>query len=365
MAITYSTAIQDEIALRLSRRSYSDLTADQKKMIDGGATPPSVTSGAVKRAMDTIESWAVFLTLDPTEGIPLDWTGWLVALSALKAASGFSTADEGLLRREEAMARDDALRTYQRSAITSTAATDHFLVTAIELRRFVVSHCVSMPRPVLPTPEQIDAAIVETLEEVWDMADWSFRRALVTLTLGTDDSVTVDPDIDIDRLATESIVYVGSSSGSTGGEAREVDADTMMRLKAKALADGKPRYFRLIDSDGGITWILDRTPDQEYTAKAEVLKEIGDLTTPTEIGTAAALFPKKFQPYLRKRVLATTLENLGRYNEADALEREAREYEEMLAQFDSPRSAPEMDPRRQASFGMGALPMGGQIGGFV
>jgi len=366
MPYAYSAAIQDEVALKLSGRSFSALTTDQKKMIDGNATPPTVTSGAVKRAEDVISEWAEYLTYDPSAGIPTEWTGWVVALAALKAASRFSTADQSALRREEAMARADALTTYNDTDLDSTADTDPYLVSAVEFRRFVVSNCMALERrPLLPTPRQIDTAIVEILHETWDMADWSFRRQGVTLTIGTDSSVTVDPDVTIDRLATSKIVYVGSSTNTSGGSAQEVDALTMQRLLARSLQDGRPQYFRLTDTDSGVSWVFDRTPDQEYTAKAEVIKQIGDLTTPTELGTAAALFPTKFQPYLRKKILATVLENASRYVEAGQLERECDELAENLHQFDSPRAESEAAADAPQYFGMGDLPTGNMIGGWT
>lgn len=360
MAFAYSADIQDEVALKVSGRSYSGLSTDQKKLIDGDATAPSVSSGAVKRALDVIEKWAAFLTVDPSEGIPDAWGGWVVALSAMNCMGRFTTADSDDIRRSEALARTDALRTHQRSDIDSTTDTAHLGSSVIEIRRFVVSNCVAMQRPILPVPENIDAAIQEILHEVWDMANWSFRREPVTLTIGTDASVTVDPVVNIDRLAIKNIVYTGTS----GGEATEVSAEMMTRLLARSIASGKPQYFRLIDADGGINWVFDRTPNQEYTAKTEVIKEIGALTTPSELQTAAGLFPSKFLPYLRKRVLETVLENSG-HPEAGRIGAEAAKLEERLYFFDSPRSEDEMDNEIPSVYGMGFTPGSGVIGGFT
>lgn len=363
MAFAYSADIQDQVALRVSGRSYSALSTDQKKIIDGGATPPTVTFGAVADAISVIGKWAAFLTMDPSDGIPEEWAGWIVMLSALKCAGRFTTADDDELRRNEAMAREDALRTYQRSDIDSTVDTAHLGSAIIEIRRFVVSSCMMMDRPILPTPENIDAATQEILHEVWDMSNWSFRREPVTLTIGTDSSVTVSPSVNIDRLAIDTIVYTDGANAD-GGEAREASAETMTRLLARSLSAGKPQYFRLIDSDNGVTWVFDRTPDQSYTAKTEVIKEIGALTTPTEMQTAAGLFPKKFLPYLRKRILATTLENSG-HPEARSIEVEAAKYEEQLAHFDSPRSEDETDEELPSEYGIGFYPGNGVVGGWL
>lgn len=365
MAFTYDSTSQDELSLLLSGRSYSGLDTDQKKLIDNNWSSGTVDGGAVKRALDSIATWAEFFTMDATAGIPDEWRSWVIMQAAAYCAQRFTTAGEREIRASLSQARRDALISYSRSDPEDTTGTAHLLGTVLGLRQFVTSHCLRLSRPLLPEPYMIDEAMQEVLRGTWDAADWGFQKQTVTLTIGTDSSVTVTDSLIIKRITSDRIFYTGS--GNKGSTLLAVDNEMMLDMQTREYATGRPDYYRALPdaggADGGLRFAFERTPDQEYTAKCEAVTSIGPMTTSAEIGAVITAFPVDMLSYLKKKTLATVLENCSRMEQARALDYECAEMLTDLMAQEAPTADPVKDARRQRRRGLGPPPAG--IGGFV
>ena len=363
MAISYSSDLQDEIALRVSGRSYNDLTDDQKKIIDGDSSNPVPTAGAAGRAYEELSKWAVYRTMDSTVGIPDEWKSWFVMQAAGDAGGRFTSADINEIRQERSRARRDALSAYIRSNPEDTTDSAHLGLTTVEMRRYCLASALRQSRPLLPEPFLIDQAIQEAIARTWDHTDWNFRRQTVTLTIATDGSVTVSGSLILDRLTSDAIFY--TSAGDRGAKAVHVDIEEMLQMTAYDNSDGRPDYFHVRPSDAGLQWTFERTPNEEYTAKAEGVTKVGALTTPAEMDTALGEFPVDFHQYLKKRALANLYEIAGRVQIARELESECDRDLQVLARQDLPDRNMPVDRGRQRRQGMGRMPRGGIEGGFT
>ncbi|MCP4639022.1 MAG: hypothetical protein GY851_01240 [bacterium] len=365
MSITYDTIMQDEIALLVSGRSYTNLTTEQKKLIDNGWTTGSVTGGAVKRALDSIGQWAAFFTMDSSAGIPDEWRTWLITHAAAGCAQRFTTADDRSIKTELSSARRNALTGYSRAGLEESSDTAHLLGSVLSIRQFVVSHCLRLAKPLLPEPYMIDEAMQEVLRDTWNACDWSFREQTVTLTIGTDSSVAVSGSLIIKRITSKVIEYSGVAN--KGNQITPVDGDMMLSLQAYEYAAGRPEYFRVrADAggvDGGVRFDFERTPDQEYTAKAEAVTSIGPMTTANELGAVITAFPIDMVSYLKKKTLATVLENNSRHSDARPLEYECDQLLGDLIEQQNPLADTPMDEKRQFRRGLGRAPL--RLGGFT
>lgn len=365
MAFSYDTTAQDEIALLVAGRSFSALTSDQKKLIDNGWSSGSVTGGAVKRALDSIGVWAEFLTMDATAGIPDEWRSWVVYEAAAGCSSRFKTADDREIKTMLSRARKDALTNYTRSAPQDTSDSSHLLGSVLSMRQFAVSHCLRLAKPLLPEPFMIDQALQETMRDTWNAGEWGFKKQTVTLTIGTDSSVTVGGSLIIDRITSDRVYYTGT--GNKGCFMVAVDAEKMLDMTTRELASGRPDYYRVLPdaggADGGLRFTFERTPDQEYTAKCEAVTSIGPMTDNTEVAAVINSFPVDMLSYIKKKMLATLLENCSRASESRALEFECDELLQQLMEQQSPISDPVTDGRRQRRRGLGVSPR--WLGGYT
>lgn len=363
MPLTYDQPMQDDIALRVSRRSYTSLTPDQKAIIDGAGIINPPIEGAVGRAWAEVSQWAAYRTMDESAGIPDEWRPWVVLSAAADAAGAFTSADPAELRNEANATRNNLLPTYRRSDPESTAASAHLGISTLEMRRYCLSGTLHQSTPLLPEPFLIDQAIQEAIARTWDYTDWNWRRQMVELTIATDGSVTVGGSLVLDRLTSDHIRY--TSTNAHGATARHVDVETMMQATAYDQPDGRPELFRLYPADGGLQWIFERTPDEEYTAKAEAVTKVGALTTPAQMDAALALFPVDFHQYLKKRALANLYHITSRVTAADRLEASLdSDIRALAAQEATDRNAV-YDQQRQRRYGMGRIPSGWIEGGFV
>ncbi|MCP4645605.1 MAG: hypothetical protein GY851_34490 [bacterium] len=365
MSITYDSIMQDEIALLVGGRSYSALQTDQKKLIDNGWSSGSVTGGSVRRALDSIGQWAAFFTMVSSAGIPDEWRTWVIMHAASGCAQRFTTADDRSIKTELSSARRNALTGYSRAGLEESSDTAHLLGSVLSVRQFVVSHCLRLSKPLLPEPYMIDEALQEVLRDTWNACDWSFREQTVTLTIGTDSSVAVTGGLIIKRITSKTIEYSGTAN--KGNQITPVDGDMMLSLKAFEHPAGRPEYFRVrADAggvDGGVRFEFERTPDQEYTAKAEAVTSIGPMTTANELGAVITSFPIDMVSYIKKKALATVLENNSRHTESRPLEYECDQLLGDLIEQQNPLADTPMDEKRQFRRGLGRPP--GMVGGFT
>lgn len=317
MSLAYSTALQDQIALLLTRGAYSSLNTQQKKAIDGGSTPPAV-GGAVSRAYGILGQYANMHAVadDTASSIPASWEAWLVCEAAVQAAPAFPTAEITDLRRNKAGAMRDAIISYSRTSQDDTGDASIGAFTRASIRSDVIVNALRQQRGALYLePDMVDTVIEDVVAEVWNEADWSFKEKQVTLTIATDGTVTASDSVAVDRIVGDRIYY----DSAFGGDCIKVDYETMLNYKSASTSSGKPQYFYLVRSGDELSWIFERGIDKQYTAKALVTAQTPSMTGDTTMDAGLDLFPTDFRPIIKDRVLAVCLLRAGRGGVANPL----------------------------------------------
>jgi len=360
MAITYAAALQNRIALMLSRRQYSELTANQKIAIDNNWTVGTV-GGAAGSALETLGQVAnAFTVSDTTDtNIPATWSSWFVSEAALQAAPAFPTAEVNDIRRNNALARRDALLSYSRSSFDNTATGDIGALTIQSIRANTIIHALRMSPSVYLDVAMVDDAIETVVTEIWNETDWGFKTKLVTLTIGTDASVTASDNVAVDKLIGDRIDY----DTAFGGFAISVDYQTILDYKASSASDGKPLYFHLLRAGSELNWIFERTPDKQYTAKAMVTAQTPSMSSQATMNTALGSFPVDFHGVIKDRVLMVVMERIGRARGvAGFREKTDSKIHGLLARYDASGGEPQWSEYNNVRpFGLGWNP--GHIGG--
>lgn len=358
MAITYSAELQNRIAVLLSRNQYSALTTTQKIAIDNqwsSGTP----GGAAGDALLTLGQVANAFTVSDTTSanIPATWSRWFVTEAALQAAPAFPTAEASDIRRNNALARRDALLSYSRADFDNTADGDIGALTVQSIRAYVIVHALRMSPAVYLDSAMVDDAIETAVAEIWNEADWKFKRKLVTLTIATNGTVTASDSVSVDKIIGDRIDY----DSAYGGFAISVDYQTIVDYKAESTDSGKPLYFHLLRSGDNLNWIFERTPDQTYTAKAMVTAQTPSMSSLATMNTALASFPTDFHGVIKDRIMMVVMERIGR-PQRELLAKTDSKLHGLLPRYDQTGGEPEWSEYDNVRpMGLGWSP--GHIGG--
>jgi hypothetical protein len=327
VAITYTSAIQNRIAMSVWGRQNSGLTADQKAHLDGTWTSGSLTSGMAFDALTRINQYGQWWEQAGASAAPAAWEGWFVSLTALKLAVSHRPDRIQGLRVELNDAIESALQTHSLTDATSTTITGQTL-TVPGLRYFVMNHAIRRTPRLFVPPSDIDAHLLWVLNYLWNCAGWNFRKRQVTLTIATNSAVTTDLGVTetLDSLSSRQLYYDDTS----GARIRWVSSDEMAQLRARyGTETGRPRFFRTERSGSTLSWKFAPLPDAQYTAKAEChIKGPGTLSDATSLTTELAKFPPEFGPVVRDLVLGRCLMF---HSAADG----RRIYEDALAQVET------------------------------
>ena len=307
MAITYSTSIQDRIALLVYGVANTGLADYQKVLLDGTWTTGALSSGVAKDALQVLNQFGQWNEAVSSASAPPDWEQWFIAESAYRLAIAARPDRIATIKqmREEAM--EAALLTYSRTGIAdnATAAT----TSLTDLRQHVIAS-LSRMRPLKYVPvEQIDRAVQWAMNNLWNRGKWSFRRRMVTATIATDESVTITAGMEsgetIDDIVTNAL-YLGGTSTRIVTWAKP---DEMSQLKSLTdVQAGVPRQFRINKLGTTFQWKFFPVPDISYTATFEVLTSGPTLPTSTP-STSITQFPPLFIPTLRDLVLAKVMQD--------------------------------------------------------
>lgn len=359
MAITYDAAYQNRIALLLARNQYSALTTPQKIAIDNqwSSGTPGGAAGDALLVLGQVAN--AFTVSDSTSAnIPASWSRWFITEAAMQAAPAFPTAQITDIRRNNALARRDALLSYSRSDFDSTADGDIGALTIQSIRAYVITHALRMSPSVYLDVGMVDDAIETAVAEIWKEADWKFKRKLVTLTIATDGTVTASGSVAVDKIVGDRIDY----DSSFGGFAISVDYSTILDYKAETPTAGKPLYFHLLRSGDDLSWIFERGIDQAYTAKAMVTQQTPTMSSQATMNTALGSFPSDFAGVVKDRVLMVVMERIGRRDVAGLRDKTDSKIHGLLSRYDATGGEPEWSEYDNVRpFGMGWNP--GHIGG--
>lgn len=358
MPLTYTAKMQDDIAMLLTRGLYATLSTAQKVAIDDTWTS-GIPDGAAGRALDVLGQYANMFSVVDTAEIPVTWEPWFVSEAVLQASPAFPSSEVTDTRRNNALARRDAIVSFSRQAYSSTTTGDMGALTRAGIRAFVITNAIKAKDSVFIEPAHIDGVIEEVVAEVWNEADWAFKTKFVTLTIAIAGTVTVSDSVIVDKIIGDRIQY----DADFGGIAVSVDYPTLLDYKAATVSTGKPVYFHLLRAGDDLTWLWERTIDQIYTAKAMVTEQTPAMTDDASMDAALALFPTDFRSIMKNRILAVCLSHVGVNSVADRLLASTSDkIHGLMSRYDNTGGEPEWSESEHVRpYGMGFSP--GMIGG--
>lgn len=343
MALSFGSTEKDRVAYLLRSRSYSNLPSHEQTVIDGGGAD----------ALKTVQKYAGFLTQDGSDTAADAYLPWLVSEAAKRAAY---TLRPDLLPDIRAQRDDDRREAllHTTAEFDETSSTKGLVNSTINFRRRIISACVRRERPIFPEPDDVDRAIKSAITRVWEATIWPFRRRQVTATIGTDGSTTWSGSVTPADLCGDALEY--TDSAGLGSYCRSVGPERFADFKARLTGQtGRPSMMRVTGSSAGALSIeYDRTPDQQYTARAEVAIATPGLLTVSAIDTAIGQMPPKLQDMALELATAHTLRRLAASGSADAM----AEAEEMIAEAvrqyanPGPSNAEPTGYRRMDDFGV-------------
>lgn len=307
--ITYTSAMQNTIALNVWGRQNSGLTTDDKTHLDGAWTTGSLTAGLAFQALTRLNQIGQWFEQAGASSAPAAWEHWFISLTSLLLAKTHRPDRAALYAAEERQAADAALSSFSLTDATSATISGQTL-TVPGLRYYVMNHCVRRRRRLFVPPADIDAHLQWVLNHLWNLAGWNFRKRLVTLTIASNGTVTSTlTNETLDSIATRELWY----TDAPGFTLKWATAEEMARLKAEYGTDtGRPLWFRLERSGSSLTWHLAPLPDAQYTLRSEVyISGPATLTDATSLTNALAKFPTEFGPVIRDLVLGRVLEHHG------------------------------------------------------
>lgn len=342
--ISWTSAIQDQVALLLMETQYTSLTSQQKNVIDGTWTTGALTAGEAFSALSMVNQWAVWLTMAGAAATPDTFTPWLVDETCYRACRVLRPDRFPIFERSVQRTKADALRTLSGAAIDPTAASssDAYSGHLQNVRKFVANYLVRLDPPLMIPMDAIDQAFYTTVNKLWKRSNWLFKRRTITLSIAADGTVTDDLSGEtMDTVATRLFYYTDDSSART--KIAWASSDDFARIRTRwGTSTGRPQYFRIQKTGDTRTWRLTPMPDAAYTLYGEVYVDGPGTPSSATSTTIFSKFPAAFWPLIRLATLAEVMEAAGHRN-ADALFQKV-EYDvgKLLPEWDDP-GAPDND----------------------
>lgn len=330
--LSYTAAVQNRIAQALRGMPYTNLTTNEKTVLDATWTTGALTGGFALDALTQIQQIGQWFSMTAPASVPIEWEQWLVARTVMLAGQQMGPDRMDLYVEAHDNAEMAAIDAYSRQLITYDpgATPEATTLTVQNIRYHVISYCVRRlstwetvegtrrrrPRQWVPFTI-VDNAIERTLRNLWSRAEWTFRRRNTTMTVSAS-SVVAFPDLSgetFDQFATRKMYYTDATGG--GMELQWLSGDDMAR--ARAYADGgaytgRPLYFRYENKAGTLTFDFFPRPDAAYTLRCEVYVKGPTLGTLSDTTTAMARFPNVFNHVIMDAVLAVVLDHMGDRN---------------------------------------------------
>lgn len=372
MAISYSSAIQDQIAYALANVPYSSLKTHEKDAIDNtwsSGTP----GGYAGHALTKLQRFANFVTDTGVTAVPDEWLEWLVWEVVYSAATHIRQEKAGLARDKRNEARETAFTTFNRQDWYDPTGTEQWTTTLSGIRLFIVSAMVRLSPPILPEPSIVDAMVRKALYMVWNAKDWPWLRYTDTVTIAAaagdyTPTITYASGQSPGKLLSRRPKYNGSSAATGVTELEPVDIERMTYEQARGLDDGKPQFFRLLrEADNDLLWEFERGTDAAYTFRAEFLRRIPTITSSAGFNSVMTFMPTAESDLVREVAYALTLRALGRNvgESPDAMIDRAVHAAEMISDTGDQDSVAVETGIRQVMDEQRLGRWGGGLGGFV
>lgn len=313
MAFAYGTEIQNRVAGMVLNRSYSDLQAWQKTILDNTSAANPPTAGAAKTVLQRTQQLFQWLNLGAVATLPDAAEQYFIADLCLEFAR--ATKEQEIVRRfEKELEQATLVAVNSFSRYGPTDAETDFSTLTLQTIRYHVINWLARRNPIHMVPvDDIDQAAMWVINWIWNRTDWTFRRKTVTFTIATNSTVTISGSNVLDAFIVRDLYVAGTSYGAF--RIKWADADVMAYQQAIVAAGsvtGPPRLFRFVRSAAdALTWQFYPTPDQSYTAYGEIV--IAGPGTPSSVSdtTPFAKFPATFVPIIKDMVRAKVAESIG------------------------------------------------------
>lgn len=195
MAFAYTAALQGRIALAVWNVQNSSLSAAQKVQLDNTWTTGSLSGGVAYDAyveVSQIAQWYEQASSAPDTSFPQPaWDRLFVSLAASLLVKTVRPDRYQEFKADYETALDQTLDTFTRDLISSTSLAGQG-ITLAGIRAYVVDHCVKranastgLRRRLFPSISQIDGHTQWSLNYIWNMKPWHFRKRQVTMTIAT------------------------------------------------------------------------------------------------------------------------------------------------------------------------------------
>lgn len=311
--------MQDKVALLIQESTYSELSTNQKKVIDGdGTTGTSSPGGMAGDAFKIVGMWSQWLAQAGLTAIDDTLEPWLIDEVCLRAVRVLRPDRYEMFKNSRTETMKQALDAFSDTPVNaaSNVDADAYALTLKSVRKYVVNYMRALEPPVFLPIEQIDQAAQIAVQRIWNCKNWSFKRREVVLSIDTSSNVTVSSGLGggetMDELATLNLYYTDA-----GGENRRIewaDGDTMAYALSLASmsSGGRPRYFRTRGTGSSRVWKFFPTPDTTYTVRTEVFVSTPADFTTASLDTPLSLFPSDFVPVIRQAALAEAVRMTAR-----------------------------------------------------
>lgn len=339
MPLTYTAEVQNRISGLVTNALYSSLNATDKAIMDGTTSAPlsanTLPSGGVARdafvRVRYLVSLAEMLGTNGSGDVTDAAEGWFCYLTASLWAAVQRPDRLSQLKSLADNAEQTFFESFQR--IEPDAYSSEFgTLTLQAIRYYCMMACIRRTPRVIPSWEQIDSAVFETVNQLWHKLSWMYRLRALTATVDTSSAVTWSGSETVVSLETRKLYL----QGTAGDYISWADADQMALLKANTAASaGKPIWFRVTKAGDTWNWQFYPTPDQTYTFNAQVAVALPGTPTgaPSSLTdtTVFAKFPSAVQAFVKRLCLNRLLINLSA-NDAAALRDDSDDTMERLFQ---------------------------------
>jgi len=323
LAYAYTSGDQGLIATGAYSCAYAELEAWQKAEIDGTWTT-GTPAGIVGATITSIGELAELMLGTP--GLPAEWGLWLIdevvaKIAALRRMNGYRE-----LRDMADESRDRALRSISRRDMDDDTVADDLNVQS--LIWLIVPGLASAG--IFVTRDEMDHAIITTINDLWNRRDWVFRsfQAVGTINTSSVVAITSPASLSWDGVSTQKLYLQGALNGAPR-LVKYATREDMARLASEADVAAQPRYFFTEWSSSNpdtMAWQFYPAPDQTYTFNAAMQRTSPGAPTSLTSTTAFDRFPDEFRALIQMGVQA----QIKRLKSVRGWESDQSEYERMV-----------------------------------
>ena len=241
MALSYSTSVKDQVANYLfSSNTYAALGSGYRQtLIDKwGAS-----------CLTELEEWSKWFGFAAAAGSAPDaWEPWYIDAIIARCEGNAHPERAAAAERRALKSMRNAIDSYSRNAISYDPAstTEAFIYHCQNNRKYVLSHCIRLEKPLFPDMATVDAAFEEVYTHIWNKAGYVFRRRPVVMTI-TRTAFTDATWATSGKTITKTSAFTAST---VAGQAVYITDGTNAKLREYAVTSNTASVLTLVDDIG-------------------------------------------------------------------------------------------------------------------